>query len=86
MLLLLGPVPALAIACRYIPCSFPLQIIKVVSKGGRLPIPDQPSLPGGDTKEFSGLHTYIALLQRCWTQDPANRPTFAEIVGALRWV
>lgn len=66
--------------------SLPTQIIKIVSTGGRLPIPDPTKLPGIENDDFSGLHNFTALLQRCWAQNPADRPTFAEIVDILRCV
>ena len=32
-------------------------------------------LPGGS---FSGYDAYVALMQRCWAEDPADRPTFEQ--------
>jgi hypothetical protein len=31
----------------------------------------------------AGLDAYISLLQRCWAQDPAHRPTFHQVVQEL---
>jgi hypothetical protein len=31
----------------------------------------------------AGLDAYINLLERCWAQAPADRPTFHEIVQEL---
>ncbi|EFN52530.1 hypothetical protein CHLNCDRAFT_13628, partial [Chlorella variabilis] len=28
--------------------------------------------------------TYVALIQRCWAQDPSERPSFADIITELR--
>ena len=34
--------------------------------------------------QFPEYEAYLALMQRCWAQDPADRPAFAEIIGELR--
>lgn len=53
-----------------------------MTAGGRLPLPEDPAdLPGGT---FPGLPAYLALMQRCWAQEPAERPGFAEIINLLR--
>jgi hypothetical protein len=31
----------------------------------------------------TGLEAYISLLQRCWAQAPADRPTFHQVVREL---
>jgi hypothetical protein len=31
----------------------------------------------------AGLDAYIGLLQRCWAQAPADRPTFRQVVHEL---
>lgn len=62
----------------------PWQLVRFVSDGGRLPIPDRSQLPGPGTADFKGLDGYIALLQRCWAQEPEGRPTFSEVIDALR--
>lgn len=61
------------------------QLVKFVSRGGRPPVPEAGALPGRDAAAFEGLGVYLALMERCWSQDPAQRPTFTEIVAALRW-
>jgi hypothetical protein len=33
----------------------------------------------------AGLDAYIALLQRCWAQQPEQRPSFREVARELRW-
>ncbi len=60
------------------------QLVKFVAQGGRPPIPERHQLPGKDTARFEGLDAYIALMQRCWAQSPADRPLFAEINDSLR--
>lgn len=51
----------------------------------RLKIPAKEELPGPDTQRFAGLDDYVGLLQRCWAQDPAERPTFEDCIHELRW-
>ena len=34
--------------------------------------------------QFAGLPAYIALMRRCWHQDPAARPAFADAARELR--
>lgn len=34
--------------------------------------------------QFGGVDAYIALMQRCWAADPAERPDFGEVVRQLR--
>lgn len=60
-------------------------LVKFVSNGGRPEIPPLEALPGQDTASFQGLGAYIDLIQRCWAQDPAERPSFPDIVADLRW-
>ena len=38
-------------------------------------------LPGGT---FNGYDAYVALMQRCWAEDPAERPTFEQASRAIR--
>jgi serine/threonine protein kinase len=55
---------------------------KVVS-GARLRVPPAGALPAlGD--ERRGLDAYVALMEQCWAHRPAERPTFAQVVRALR--
>lgn len=70
------------------PCTHPphLQIARQVMDGGRPPIPPPDQLPGGGGGAFAaeGLSRYVSLLQACWAQDPAARPSFADILAELR--
>ncbi len=63
----------------------PWQLVSHVTAGGRLEVPPRQALPGPDTATFVGLDDYVALMQRCWAQAPADRPGFQEIVVQLRW-
>ena len=68
-------------------CLLPalLQLVSLVTQGGRLEIPPRERLPGGaDTAAFRGLDAYVALTQRCWAHNPYDRPTFEEIIPQLR--
>lgn len=60
------------------------QVVKFVTSGGRLPIPSPESLPGPPCSSFDTLQQYIALLNKCWAHDPAERPCFVEISESLR--
>lgn len=56
----------------------------LITSGERPAIPNPEELPGADTATFGGLSAYIALLKRCWAQEPTSRPSFEEIVKELR--
>ena len=59
--------------------------MSLVGAGERPRIPPRGELPGPDTAAFGGLDAYVALLQKCWAQDPQERPAFAAIAEELRW-
>jgi serine/threonine protein kinase len=48
--------------------------------GKRPEIPPADELPGGT---FPGLPAYVALMQRCWAQEPADRPDFGQVLEEL---
>ncbi len=62
----------------------PWSVAHIVGNGGRLTIPSRWDLPGLDTKQFTGLDEYIDLMQRCWAQNPYDRPGFSEIIPELK--
>ena len=62
----------------------PWVICGALFHGNRPQLPPRDELPGPDTAAFAGLDAYIALMQRCWAQDPSKRPPFAEIVPTLQ--
>merc|ERR1719253_1152850 len=54
--------------------KFPTQIYDAVERGERPPIAaTEASAPGG----------FVALLKRCWDQDPIKRPVFDKIKDDL---
>lgn len=61
------------------------QLVHAVSSGERLPVPPREEVAGAPPPPavYDG---YIALMQRCWAQDPAERPPFADVIVDLRWV
>ncbi|GAB4821003.1 hypothetical protein N2152v2_008049 [Parachlorella kessleri] len=64
--------------------EFPhFQLIKHVAASGRPALPPRQDLPGSDAGELGGLDGYIALMQRCWAQDPEERPSFQEVARTL---
>ena len=67
------------------PTAAPPQLVFSVSKGERLVVPPREELPGVPMDaELYALYT--ALLRRCWAQEPADRPTFADVIADLRCV
>lgn len=64
-------------------CPVP-QIVSGLTRGQRPAVPDAAALPGPDSTSFKGLSDYCGLMQRCWAQEPAQRPDFEEIVQCLR--
>ena len=55
------------------PLLAPLQVIFKVSAGERPPLPSADAVPA----------PLIALMQQCWAEDAAQRPTFAQVLDAL---
>lgn len=57
----------------------------LVAQGQRPAVPeDRGTLPGPDTGAFrEGLEEYIALMRRCWSDMPQDRPGFQDVVRAL---
>lgn len=55
-----------------------VQVVALVTDGAQRPdVPPRESLPGpGD---FDGYPEYIMLMEQCWHQDPAARPTFTQV-------
>lgn len=61
------------LACIFILCisGLPLQVMKAINEGFRLPAPlDCPS-------------AVYQLMMQCWQQERARRPKFADIVSIL---
>jgi len=61
-------------------------IVGAVQQGDRPEIPPFERLPGfeGVDQPPAALAGYIALMQRCWAQDPDERPNFEEIAAELQ--
>ncbi len=54
------------------------QVVALVTEGAQRPeLPAPEDLPGTGT--FAGYSEYIMLMEQCWDQDPAARPTFAQV-------
>jgi hypothetical protein len=63
----------------------PWSIVRTICDGGRLEIPAQEDVPGGaDTANYKGYDDYVVLMNKCWAQEPANRPDFAAVIAALK--
>lgn len=64
-------------------CS-PWQVVINVTKRGKRPeIPPADELVGPPLDRAS-MSCYVALMKRCWAEDPSERPAFSEIACALR--
>jgi hypothetical protein len=57
-------------------------MVSVAEKDQRPDIPAEPDRTLGGT--FEGWALYVALIQRCWTDEPGERPTFEAIINELR--
>ena len=66
--------------------SNPWGIVGQITTGQRLPIPPANELPGPESGSWPKLGDYIALMNRCWAQEPSDRPSFQEIMVALRQI
>ena len=64
----------------------PWQISSAVLGGRRLEVPDPAALPGPAADSPQDFAAYVQLMQHCWAQSPGDRPSFPEVVQALRWV
>jgi hypothetical protein len=63
----------------------PWQVVGLVLGGGRLPLPAGPeAVPGPDRLPPAVLGQYTALVQSCWAQNPAERPSLQTVVEQLR--
>lgn len=57
----------------------------MITSGERLPVPSLAELPG--TPPPATLYgAYVALMRRCWAQDPGARPSFSEVIVELRGI
>lgn len=61
----------------------PWQVVALVTEGAQRPeLPAFENLPGSGP--FAGYSEYLMLMEQCWHQDPAARPTFAQVITVLR--
>lgn len=64
-------------------------LVGVVVDNRRPPVPqDRRTLPGRreDNDRFESLEGYIALMERCWSPNPDQRPEFREIIRVLQQI
>ncbi|KAL4521658.1 hypothetical protein Ndes2526A_g01846 [Nannochloris sp. 'desiccata'] len=64
--------------------SNPWGIVSLVTAGNRLTVPDANTLPGPESGSWPKLGEYVALMERCWAQEPADRPNFEQVMAELR--
>ncbi|KAI3432676.1 hypothetical protein D9Q98_004219 [Chlorella vulgaris] len=64
----------------------PLQLGNLIQAGARLEVPPREALPaqGMGGAPAAVLDGYVALMRRCWAEDPASRPCFDKITTELR--
>lgn len=63
----------------------PWIIVRTICDGGRLEIPSKDNVAGGaDSKNYRGYDSYVALMEKCWAQQAADRPDFSAVVAALK--
>ena len=62
------------------------QVVGQLINGRRPAVPPRPELPGLGGGGGAGLDAYLALMRRCWAQQPDERPPFEEVVPELRCV
>ncbi|KAL4427896.1 hypothetical protein ABPG75_001985 [Micractinium tetrahymenae] len=60
------------------------QLVHMISSGERLQVPPRDSAPGPEQLSEADYVAYVALLQRCWAQEPAERPGFDQVISQLR--
>jgi hypothetical protein len=60
------------------------QLVFMVSRGERLPIPPPGELPGAEALGPADFEAYVSIIRRCWAQEPSERPSFADIIAELR--
>jgi hypothetical protein len=53
-------------------------------RGDRLALPPAAALPGEVAAACPGRERYLQLMQRCWAQDPSQRPAFSQVVVELK--
>jgi hypothetical protein len=60
----------------------PWAVVTEIQAGRRPVVP--PAAQLGLRPTPSGLDAYVALMQRCWAQQPQDRPSFEQIMAELR--
>lgn len=64
--------------------SNPWSIVNRVTSNQRLPVPQKSEIPGPEGGSWRNLNRYVALMERCWAQNPGDRPDFEEIMSELK--
>ena len=59
----------------------PLQLVHMVSSGERLQVPPREGNLGPDQLSEGDHAAYVALMQRCWAQEPSERPGFDQVIS-----
>lgn len=52
-------------------------------RGDRPRIPALEELPGPPPPDVATYRAYVALMQRCWDQNPAKRPSIQAVADEL---
>lgn len=59
-------------------------IVTLVRDGARPPVPNFWEVHDSTGKDCTYFDEYVTLMTTCWSQNPYDRPTFAEIVRELK--
>ncbi len=77
--------PTLHSTCLPSPPFSRHQLVFMITSGERLPVPALADLPGAPPPAPL-YEAFVALMRRCWAQDPADRPTFSQVIVELRGI
>jgi len=60
------------------------EIVSLIRDGARPPVPNFWDAVDGQGQECIVFEEYVNLMTLCWSQNPYDRPSFAEIVRELK--
>lgn len=61
----------------------PWHIVSTIQQGKRLSIPTREKVLGG-TPSYTFYRRYVVLMEKCWAQNPEDRPHIADVARELR--
>eukprot|EP00761_Pharyngomonas_kirbyi_P014051 gb/GECH01014081.1/.p1 GENE.gb/GECH01014081.1/~~gb/GECH01014081.1/.p1 ORF type:complete len:694 (+),score=178.38 gb/GECH01014081.1/:1-2082(+) len=66
--------------------SFPEVMERVLDNNERPEIKDIKKLPCYDERAEPDLRDFIHIMEKCWQEDPADRPKAGEVSFAFKWI